>query len=55
MFVRVKDTPNSPRKSVQIVHSYRVGGTVKQKIVRYVGIAPDFRTLCPNYSAKTQT
>jgi len=41
MFVRVKDTPNSPRKSVQIVHSYRVGDTVKQKIVRYVGIAHD--------------
>ena len=41
MFVRVKDTPNSPRKSVQIVHSYRVDGTVKQKIVRYVGIAHD--------------
>jgi len=41
MFVRVKETPNSPRKSVQIVHSYRVGDTVKQKIVRYVGIAHD--------------
>jgi len=41
MFVRVKDTPNSPRKSVQIVHSYRLGDTVKQKIVRYVGIAHD--------------
>ena len=41
MFVRVKESPNSPRKSVQIVHSYRVGETVKQKIVRYVGIAHD--------------
>jgi transposase len=41
MFVRVKETPNSPRKSVQIVHSYRIGDTVKQKIVRYVGIAHD--------------
>ena len=39
MFVRVKTTPNSPRKSVQIVESYRVGDTVKQKILRHVGIA----------------
>lgn len=41
MFVRVKETPNSPRKSVQIVASYRVGDKVRQKIVRYVGIAHD--------------
>lgn len=41
MFVRVKTTPNSPRKSVQIVQSVRVGDKVKQKIVRYVGIAMD--------------
>src|SRR3972149_9862405 len=41
MFVRVKESPNSPRKSVQIVHSYREGDTVKQKIIRYVGIAHD--------------
>lgn len=39
MFVRVKTTPNSPRKSVQIVASERVGNKVKQRIVRYVGIA----------------
>ena len=39
MFVRVKTTPNSPRKSVQIVASERVGETVRQRIVRYVGIA----------------
>jgi len=39
MFVRVKTTPNSPRKSVQIVASERVGDTVRQRIVRYVGIA----------------
>ena len=41
MFVRVKTTPNSPRKSVQIVASERVGETVRQRIVRYVGIAMD--------------
>lgn len=39
MYVRVKTTPNSPRKSVQIVQSVRKGGKVSQKIVRYVGIA----------------
>ena len=41
MFVRVKTTPNSPRKSVQIVSSYRKDGKVKQKIVRHIGIAMD--------------
>ncbi len=41
MFVRVKTTPNSPRKSVQIVESVRDGDKVKQKILRYVGIATD--------------
>jgi len=41
MFVRVKSTPNSPRKSVQIVHSERVNGKVKQKIIKHIGIAYD--------------
>lgn len=41
MYVRVKTTPNSPRKSVQIVESVRVGNKVSQKIVRYVGVAFD--------------
>lgn len=41
MFVRVKTTPNSPRRSVQVVQSWRIGTTVKQKIVRYMGIALD--------------
>jgi len=39
MFVRTKTTANSPRKSVQVVESYRVGDKIKQKIVRYLGIA----------------
>lgn len=39
MFIRVKNTPNSPRQSVQIVENVRIGTKVKQKIVRYVGIA----------------
>ena len=39
MFVRVKSTPNSPRKTVQIVASERIGDKVKQRIVRYVGVA----------------
>jgi len=39
MFVRVKTTPNSPKKAVQIVESRRSGGTVSQHIVRHVGTA----------------
>ena len=41
MFVRVKTTPNSPRKSVQLVESIRTGDKVRQKIVRHIGIAMD--------------
>ena len=41
MFVRVKSTKNSPRKSVQLVKSVRKGDRITQKIVRYVGIAHD--------------
>lgn len=41
MFVRIKQTPNSPRKSVQIVQSVRKGASVSQKIVRHIGIAFD--------------
>ena len=45
MFVRVKTTPNSPRKSVQIVESFRVGDKVRQKIVKHIGIALDDKEL----------
>lgn len=38
MFVRVNSTPNSPRRSVQIVESKRDGHKVKTKILRHVGI-----------------
>ena len=41
MFIRVKTTPNSPRKSIQIVEALRVNSKVKQKIVHHVGIALD--------------
>jgi len=41
MFVRIKTTPNSPKKSVQIVQSIRKGKTVSQKIVRHIGTALD--------------
>lgn len=41
MFIRIKTTPNSPRRSVQIVQSCRTGDVVKQKIVRHIGIAED--------------
>lgn len=43
MYVRTKTTPNSPRKSVQIVECIRNGDKVSQKIVRYVGIAANER------------
>lgn len=45
MFVRVKTTPNSPRRSVQICQSSRIGEAVKQTIVRHVGIAMDDKEL----------
>lgn len=45
MFVRVKTSPNSPKKAVQIVESYREGAKVKQKIVRHVGTALDDQEL----------
>lgn len=45
MFVRTKSTPNSPRKSVQIVESVRDGKRVKQRIVRHVGVATDEKEL----------
>ncbi|MDE0004812.1 MAG: IS1634 family transposase [Rhodospirillaceae bacterium] len=41
MFIRVKSTPNSPRRSVQIVRSVRQGDKVRQVIVRHVGVAAD--------------
>jgi transposase len=41
MFVRVKSTPNSPRRSIQICENYRAKDKIKQKIVHYVGIAVD--------------
>jgi len=39
MFVRVKTSPNSPKKAVQIVENMREGNKVKQRIVRHVGTA----------------
>ena len=41
MFIRVKKTPNSPRKSVQIVESRRIEGKVRQRIVKHIGVAVD--------------
>lgn len=41
MFIRTKTTPNSPRKSVQIVESYRQGDRTRQRILRHIGIAED--------------
>ena len=45
MFVRVKSTPYSPRKSVQIVASQRIGDKIKQVILRHVGVADDEQEL----------
>ena len=41
MFVRIKTTPNSPRRSVQLVEAVRDGGRVRQRIVRHIGVAMD--------------
>jgi len=41
MFIRVKTSPNSKGKSVQIVQSIRKGERVTQKIIRHVGMAYD--------------
>jgi transposase len=41
VFIRVKSTPNSPRRSVQVVESVRDGDAVRQRIVRHMGIALD--------------
>ncbi len=41
MFVRIKATPNSLKKAVQIVESVRRGEKVSQKIIRHIGYAVD--------------
>lgn len=59
MFVRVKSTPNSPRRSVQVVESARDGDRVKQRIVRHMGIALDaqeeikLRAMAEEFIART--
>ena len=60
MFVRIKTSPNSPKKSVQIVKSIRNGKSVSQKIVRHVGTALDeeelikLKELAEFYKAKLE-
>ena len=39
MFIRVKSSANSARKSVQIVESVRKGKQVTQRVIRHVGVA----------------
>ena len=46
MFIRVKSTPKSPRKTVQIVESKRIDGKVKQRIIKYIGVAANDEELC---------
>ena len=61
MFVRVKSTPNSPRRSVQVVESSRTGGKVSQRIVRHIGIALDeqeetkLRAMAQEFISRTLT
>lgn len=45
MFIRIKSTAKSQRKKVQICESVRKGDTVRQVIVRHVGIADDIQHL----------
>jgi hypothetical protein len=41
MFIRTKASPNSPRKTVQIVESVRHGKAVSQRILQHIGVASD--------------
>lgn len=41
MYIRVTGTPNSPRRAVKVVESIREGFTVKQVIVKHIGIVSD--------------
>ncbi len=41
MFIRVKKSPNTSKRAVQIVESYRIDGKVRQRIVQHVGMAQD--------------
>jgi hypothetical protein len=41
MYIRTKASPNSSRKSVQIVQSVRHGKSVSQRILQHVGVASD--------------
>lgn len=41
MFIRVKSSPNSKGRSVQIVESQRKAGKITQRIVRHVGMGYD--------------
>lgn len=41
MFIRIKTSPNSAKKAVQIVENIRTGDKVRQRIVRHVGNALD--------------
>ena len=45
MFIRIKKSKNSPRKTIQIVASLRKGEKVIQKTIRYIGVANDEKEL----------
>jgi len=39
MYIRTKASPNSPRKSVQIVEAVRHGKAVSQRVLQHIGVA----------------
>jgi len=41
MYIRVTGTPNSPRRAVKVVESIRDGYTVRQVIIKHIGIVSD--------------
>ena len=45
MFVRIKTSPNTHKKYVQIVKSVREGDKVRQKVIQTIGYATDEDTL----------
>ena len=61
MIFRIKSTPNSSRKSVQIAESFRDNNKVRQKILHDVGITLDedelakLKELTENIKAKVKT
>ncbi len=39
MFIRKKTTQKNPNTYIQLVESYRVGGKLRQRVVKHIGTA----------------